>query len=93
MSEDDVAFDGFEVLEKLADLPISSWNYTWDPPTTRHLGPMAQDFMAAFGLGDDDTTINMVDANGVAMVAIQALYRKVQALETRIAELEGREPS
>jgi len=84
--------DGFEVLEKLAALPVSTWNYQWDPPTTRHLGPMAQDFMAAFGLGDDDTVINLIDANGVNVVAIQALYRKLQALEARVAELEAREP-
>jgi len=86
----DEPIDGYEVLEKVVALPISTWNYTWDPPTTRHLGPMAQDFMAAFGLGDDDKVINLVDANGVNMVSIQALYRKIQALEARVAELEGR---
>lgn len=80
--------DGYEILERLVALPISTWNYTWDPPTTRHLGPMAQDFEAAFGLGDDDTTINLIDANGVVMVAIQALHRKLVALEARVAELE-----
>lgn len=90
MGDADEPFDGYEVLEKLAALPVSTWNYTWDPPTTRHLGPMAQDFMAAFGLGDDDTKINLLDANGVNMVAIQALYRKLTALEARVAELEGR---
>jgi hypothetical protein len=88
----DEAVNGHEVLEKLAALPISTWNYTWDPPTTRHLGPMAQDFAATFGLGDDDKTINMVDANGVVMVAIQALYRRVVALEARLAALEGEGP-
>lgn len=92
MTDTDEPVDGYEVLEKLAALPISTWNYQWDPPTTRHLGPMAQDFMATFGLGDDDTVINMVDANGVNMVAIQALYRKIQALEARVADLEGRTP-
>jgi hypothetical protein len=83
------AVNGFEILEKLAALPISTWNYKWDPPTTRHLGPMAQDFKAMFGLGDDDRTINMVDANGVVMVAIQALYRRIVALEERLRALEG----
>jgi len=82
--------DGYDILERLAKLPVSTWNYQWDPPSTRHLGPMAQDFAAAFGLGDSDTTINLVDANGVNVVAIQALYRKLQALEARVAELEGR---
>jgi len=90
MAEANEPVDGYEILDKLVALPISTWNYTWDPPTTRHLGPMAQDFMATFGLGDDDKVINMVDANGVNMVAIQALHRKIQALEARIADLEGR---
>jgi hypothetical protein len=50
---------------------------------------MAQDFAAAFGLGDDDTTINVVDANGVTMVSIQALHRRIQTLEARLAALEA----
>jgi hypothetical protein len=81
--------DGQEILETLAALPISTWNYKKDPPAVRHLGPMAQDFAAAFGLGDSDTTINMVDANGVVMVAIQALYRRITALEAEVAALRG----
>lgn len=89
MSESDPPVDGFEVLEKLAALPISTWNYKSDPATVRHLGPMAQDFMATFGLGDDDRKINMVDANGVVMVSIQALYRRLQALEAEVAALRA----
>lgn len=80
--------DGYEILERLRSLPISTWSYVWDPPTTRHLGPMAQDFMAAFGLGDDDTRIHVLDASGVNMVAIQALCRRLETLEARVAELE-----
>jgi len=76
---------GFELLEKLAALPISTWNYKADDPGVRHMGPMAQDFHAAFGLGDDDRTIHLLDANGVVMVAIQALYRRVQELEAEVA--------
>ena len=86
-----VSVNGYEVLEKLAALPISTWNYKWDPPSVRHLGPMAQDFKATFGLGDDDRTINMVDANGVVMVAVQALHRRLAAIEERLTALE-REP-
>jgi len=94
MTEPDVAFEpdpvnGFEVLETLAALPISKWSYRWDGTAVRHLGPMSQDFMAAFGLGDDDTKINLVDANGVVMVAVQALHRRLVALEARVAELEA----
>jgi len=50
---------------------------------------MAQDFAATFGLGDDDKTINMVDANGVVMVSLQALYRRVVALEAEVAALRA----
>ena len=87
MTDTPTPVDGQEILETLAALPISTWNYKKDPSSTRHLGPMAQDFAAAFGLGDSDTTINMVDANGVVMVAIQALYRRVKVLEAEIAAL------
>ena len=86
------AVDGAEVLEKLASLPISSWNYIGDDPSVRHLGPMAQDFAKAFGLGADDRLINGIDAQGVAMVAIQALYRRVQQLEAEVAELRQSSP-
>jgi hypothetical protein len=82
--------NGQELLEKLASLPVSSWSYLWeDPATVRHLGPMAQDFMAAFGLSDDDRKINLIDANGVLTVAIQALFRRVVALEEEIRTLRG----
>ncbi len=88
---DPVAIDGHELLEKLVALPISAWNYTFDDASIRHLGPMAQDFAATFGLGGDDKTINLVDANGVVMVAIQALYRRVVALEAELAALKAGE--
>ncbi len=43
--------DGHELLERLAALPVATWRYHWEPPHVRHLGPMSQDFRAAFGLG------------------------------------------
>ena len=92
MDTSDEPVDGYEILAKLAALPISTWNYKSDPPSVRHLGPMAQDFMAAFGLGEDDKVINMVDANGVVMVAIQALHRRVEALEAEIERLRAAAP-
>ena len=79
--------NGYQILETLASLPISKWSYMWDGPAVRHLGPMSQDFMAAFHLGDDERRINLLDANGVNMVAIQALYRRVVALEAEVASL------
>jgi hypothetical protein len=80
---------GQEVLEKLAGLPISTWNYKGESAQVRHLGPMAQDFAATFGLGDDDRRINVVDANGVVMVSIQALYRRLEALQAEVQTLQA----
>ena len=78
--------DGRDVLERLAALPVSLWTYDFEPGV-RHLGPMAQDFAAAFGLGATNRMIEPLDANGVTMVAVQALYRRVKALETEVAQL------
>jgi hypothetical protein len=81
--------DRAEVLNKVAALPVSEWNYK-DDPGTRHIGPMAQDFYAAFGLGTDDKHIATVDADGVALAAIQALNAKLQEKESEIRKLELR---
>ena len=88
----DVApIDVTRILDRLLALPISTWAFT-NAPTTRHLGPMAQDFHAAFGLGDDDKTIGPRDANGVALAAIQGLNQKLEESlkqkDARIAQLE-----
>jgi hypothetical protein len=93
VSEPEVAsqpMDGQEVLERLAALPISTWRYHWEDPGIRHLGPMSQDFMEAFGLDSDDRMINLLDASGVTMVSIQALYRRLERLTARVSELEAR---
>jgi hypothetical protein len=78
--------DPHDVLEKVADLPITGWSYK-SAPSVRHLGPMAQDFFTAFHLGNDDKHITTVDEGGVALAAIQGLNQK---LEARSQELEGR---
>ncbi len=81
-----------EVLEKVAGMTISRWNFKGDTATP-HVGPMAQDFHAAFGLGTDDKHIATVDADGVALAAIQGLNQKVetgsQKSEVRIQKLES----
>ena len=98
------AVDPQEVLRKVAELDITTWRYKKDAPEVRHLGPMAQDFKAAFGLGDTDRMIFPLDATGVSMAAIQALHQRLGAaeaenddlrdrlgrLERRLAELETR---
>jgi hypothetical protein len=76
-----------EVLDKVAALPISRWNFIGDAATP-HVGPMAQDFHAAFGLGTDDKHIATVDADGVALAAIQGLNQKVEEKDARITALE-----
>ncbi|MCX8091116.1 MAG: tail fiber domain-containing protein [Verrucomicrobiae bacterium] len=86
LKENFQAVDPQHVLAKVLELPVWSWNFIGEGGA-RHLGPMAQDFHAAFGLGDSDKTIATVDADGVALAAIQGLNRK---LEVRSQEAEGR---
>jgi hypothetical protein len=76
-----------EVLAKVAALPVQSWRYRSEPESTRHVGPVAQDFHAAFGLGPGETTIDTVDADGVALAAIQGLNQKVEEQAAEIREL------
>ncbi len=76
------------ILAKVATLPISQWMYTADAKRSWHLGPMAQDFRAAFGLGQDDKTIATVDAGGVALAAIQGLHQLVKDKDAKIGALE-----
>jgi WD40 repeat protein len=82
--------DPMTILKRLADLPIQSWNYNWDDGSVRHIGPMAQDFAALFGVGEDDKHIHPVDAQGVAFAAIQALYHllKEKAMQTECLRTE-----
>jgi len=68
-----------EILDKVAALPMATWNYKSQDKTIRHMGPMAQDFKAAFELGENDRTITTVDADGVALAAIQGLNQKIDA--------------
>jgi hypothetical protein len=80
------AVNPLDVLEKLSAMPISRWNFKEDAGTT-HLGPMAQDFHAAFNVGPDDKHIATVDADGVALAAIQGLNQKLtDELKHRDAE-------
>ncbi|WP_425102316.1 tail fiber domain-containing protein [Tropicibacter sp. S64] len=86
-----VPVDGAEVLAKVAALPLSSWTYIHDADAgVRHIGPMAQDFRAAFGLGHNDTTISTLDTAGVALAAIQELNAQNAAQQALIAELSAR---
>ena len=83
--------DNQVVLAKVAALPVTQWNYKLDPADVQHIGPMAQDFQAAFQLdGADDKHISVVDEGGVALAAIQGLNQKLEQKETEITELKTR---
>ena len=84
------AVDARQIAEAVAAMPITSWNVKAQDPSIRHLGPMAQDFREAFGLGESDRHISSIDADGVALAAIQGLYEMVQERDARIEELEVR---
>ncbi|MFG2226590.1 tail fiber domain-containing protein [Streptomyces sp. NPDC048644] len=81
------AVNGYAVLETVAALPVSTWRYLWEPEDVRHLGPMAQDWHAAFGFNQDDTKIPVVDGLGVALVCVQALHRRVEELTAEVDRL------
>jgi hypothetical protein len=93
---------GEAILERVADMPITTWNYRTQEKSIRHLGPMAQDFYASFHVGENERGITTVDEGGVALAAIQGLNQKVikqanelkakdeaiQSLEQRLERLE-----
>src|SRR5438876_10081928 len=89
LSDRDAKF-GFEpvdakaVLAKVARMPITRWSYKSQGAIVRHIGPVAQDFKAAFDVGENDTTITTVDADGVALAAIQGLPQTVQEKDRKI---------
>jgi hypothetical protein len=74
------------ILAAVTTLPVERWSYKGEP--VRHLGPMAQDFAAAFGLGADNRHIFTLDAAGVALAAIQGLHALAQAQQARLEALE-----
>ncbi|SEI57519.1 Head domain of trimeric autotransporter adhesin [Dyadobacter sp. SG02] len=78
-----------DVLEKLRKLPITSWSYKTETDNIRHIGPMAQDFYAAFGLGNDNRGIGTVDADGVALAGIKALEERTRHLATELESLKA----
>ncbi|MDZ4699082.1 MAG: tail fiber domain-containing protein [Rhodothermales bacterium] len=92
--EDILPVEPADVLAKVLDLPINHWRFKADAGA-RHIGPMAQDFHAAFDVGADDRHISVLDADGVALAAIQGLHallvqkeEQINALEARLAALE-----
>jgi hypothetical protein len=83
-----VPVDGTKALEEVLKLPVATWTYLND--TAPHMGPMAEDFRAAFGLGDSDRYLAPADVAGVALAAIQGLNTDIEEKDARIADLESR---
>ncbi len=87
------AIDPQDVLAKAIALPVMRWRYMNESPEIRHMGTFSQDFRAAFGLGSDDKSITLIDAEGVALAAIQGLNAKLESetqdKDARIAALEA----
>lgn len=82
------ALDDAGVLAKVAALPVTEWKYRSEPGV-RHVGPMAQDFYAAFGLGEDDRHITTIDEDGIALAAIKALHAENAGLHADNAGLHA----
>jgi len=83
-----------QILDKVLQLPVTEWSYKTDA-TTRHIGPMGQDFYSTFNIGTDEKHIAPIDEGGVALAAIQGLNQKlnekdaeIQALQQRLEKLE-----
>jgi hypothetical protein len=83
------AVSGEDVLARLRQVPITRWRYKADAAQAAHLGPMAQDFRRAFGLGPDSVSIGTIDADGVALAAAQALDARTRQHQTELAALRA----
>jgi hypothetical protein len=79
--------DSDDILEKLGDLDVLSWNYVWDEDSEKRIGPMAEDFAEHFGTPATQvngiSTIDAISAIGVLMASVKSLTKKVKLLEER----------
>lgn len=79
------SIDAGAVLAGVLDLDISRWRYIGSDEGF-HIGPMAEDFHALFNTGSAATHIATVDADGVALAAIQGLHAKLEAENSALRE-------
>jgi hypothetical protein len=78
------SIDTGAILGAVLNLPLTYWHYKTEGAGVRHMGPVAEDFFDAFALGPDHQSITTVDADGVALAAIQGLNAKLEAQLDRI---------
>ncbi len=83
------AVDTRALLDRVLALPLGRWQYLNAAAEGWHLGPTAEDFFDAFGLGASAQHITTVDASGVALAAVQGLAARIEETQTTtLAELE-----
>lgn len=87
--ENFASVDGEQLLTTLRAIPVTSWNYISEGKEVRHLGPMAEDFYAAFGLGTGNTSIGVQDLAGIAIAAVKALEERTAELQAKTAEVDA----
>ncbi|WP_285164749.1 tail fiber domain-containing protein [Shewanella goraebulensis] len=88
--ENFLSVDSTAILNAIAQLSISKWNYKSESENTQHIGPMAQQFYDLFGLGDSEKHISAIDSAGVSLAAAKALLELNNQKEKKIADLEQR---
>lgn len=86
--ENFLAVSGADVLSRLKDIEVSTWNYISEGRKVRHMGPMAEDFFNAFQLGTGNTAIGVQDLTGVSLAAIKELDQRTSELRQKTAEVE-----
>ena len=78
--------DGEDVLTRFARMPVTEWSYKGQDDV-RHIGPTAQDFHAAFGLGQNPLRIGTLDSGGAALAGVKALEARTGAFRSEIETL------
>jgi trimeric autotransporter adhesin len=86
--ENFAAVDGEELLMSLRQVPVTTWNYVAEGAQARHIGPMAEDFHATFGLGTGNTSIGLQDLAGISLAAVKALEERTAQLQAKAAEVD-----
>jgi regulator of replication initiation timing len=89
--ENFTSIDGELILSKIRNMPITQWNYKNTDVNNKYIGPMAQDFYAAFHLGGTDSLgINTICIDGVNMAGVQALEKRTSGMDMKISDMNAK---
>ena len=67
-------------LSKINNINVYEWNYKSQDTSVKHVGPMAQDFHKAFGLGNSNLAITSVDMDGVILLGVQGVNNRLDSM-------------